>query len=108
MQLSSRLACRPPCTGNGRTLSGFPCRTGGICGTTCATTSTSKGDPFKPYLHQRLSAGARNATTLHAEIVEQGYTGSYPILERYLKPLRRSDAATLVQVPRAALRSTQA
>ncbi|MDQ2737288.1 MAG: ISL3 family transposase, partial [Actinomycetota bacterium] len=45
-----------------------------------------------------LSAGARNAAALHAEIVEQGYTGSYPTLERYLKPLRRSDAATLTQV----------
>ncbi len=46
---------------------------------------TSKLDPFKPYLHQRLTAGVRNATALHAEIVEQGYTGSYPILERYLQ-----------------------
>jgi len=61
---------------------------------------TSKLDPYKPYLHQRLSAGARNATALHAEIVEQGYTGSYPTLERYLKPLRLSDAATLTQVLR--------
>jgi len=39
---------------------------------------TSKLDPFKPYLHQRLSAGARNGTALHAEIAKQGYTGSYP------------------------------
>jgi len=58
----------------------------------------SKLDPLKPYLHQRLSAGARNATALHAEIIERGYTGSYPTLERYLKPLRRSDAAVLTQV----------
>ena len=61
---------------------------------------TSKLDPFKPYLHQRLSAGARNATALHAEILERGYTGSYQTLERYLEPLRRSDAATLTQVLR--------
>ncbi len=61
---------------------------------------TSKLDPFKPYLHHRLLAGARNATALHAEILEQGYTGSYNTLERYLKPLRRSDAATLTQVLR--------
>ena len=61
---------------------------------------TSKLDPFKPYLHQRLAAGVRNATALHAEIAEQGYTGGYPILERYLRPLRRSDAATFVQVLR--------
>ena len=61
---------------------------------------TSKLDPFKPYLHQRLTAGARIATALHEEIVAQGYTGSYPILERYLKPLRRTDTATLAQVVR--------
>ncbi len=41
---------------------------------------TSKLDPFKPYLHQRLTAGARNATALHAEIAERGYTGSYNTL----------------------------
>jgi hypothetical protein len=59
---------------------------------------TSKLDPFKPYLHQRLTAGVRNATALHAEIVAQGYTGSYPVLERYLKPWRRTDAATLAHI----------
>jgi len=57
-------------------------------------------DPFKPYLHQRLTTGVRSATALHAEIAQQGYTGSYTTLERYLKPLRRSDAATLTQVLR--------
>ena len=61
---------------------------------------TSKLDPFKPYLHQRLSAGARNATALHAEILERGYTGGYNTLERYLRPMRRSEAATLAQVLR--------
>ncbi|MET3808737.1 transposase [Nakamurella sp. UYEF19] len=60
----------------------------------------SKLDPFKPYLHQRLTAGARNATALHAEIANRGYTGSYNTLERYLEPLRRSDKATLTQVLR--------
>ena len=35
-----------------------------------------------------------------ALLVQVTYTGSYPILERYLRPLRRSDAATLVQVLR--------
>ena len=39
-------------------------------------------------------------TTLHAEIIRLGYTGSYPILERYLKPLRRHDAATVAKVVR--------
>jgi len=61
---------------------------------------TSKLDPFKPYLQERLMAGARNATALHAEIAKQGYSGSYNTLERYLKPLRRSDAANLTQVLR--------
>ncbi len=61
---------------------------------------TSKLDPFKPYLHQRLTAGVRNATALHAEIVAQGYMGSYPVLERYLQPWRRLDAASLAQVVR--------
>ncbi len=57
-------------------------------------------DPFKPCLHQRLTAGVCSATALHAELVNQGYTGSYNTVERYLKPLRRSEAATLVQVLR--------
>ena len=61
---------------------------------------TCKLDPFKPYLHQRLTAGVRNATALHAEIVAQGYTGSYPTLERYLQPLRRHDAASLAKAVR--------
>jgi len=60
----------------------------------------SKLDPFKPYLHQRLTTSVRSATALHAEIVKQGYTGSYNTVERYLKPMRRSDAVTLAQVPR--------
>ena len=48
---------------------------------------TSKLDPFKPYLRQRLAAGGRNATALSAEIVAQGYTGSY------LRPRALSQAA---------------
>ena len=42
----------------------------------------------------------RNATALHEEIAAQGYTGSYPVLERYLQPWRRTDAASLTQVVR--------
>ncbi len=40
---------------------------------------TSKLDPFKPYLHRRLLAGARNATALHAEIVAAYGTPATPI-----------------------------
>ena len=53
-------------------------------------------DPFKPYLHERLADGQRNATVLHAEIIERGYTGGYNTLRRYLRPLRgASEAASL-------------
>ena len=51
-------------------------------------------DPFKPYLNDRLADGERNATRLLAEITGQGYTGGYNTLNRYLRPLRRLDAAT--------------
>ena len=50
---------------------------------------------FKPYLHDRLADGERNATVLHVEIAERGYTGGYKTLARYLQPLRRVDAAAL-------------
>jgi hypothetical protein len=52
-------------------------------------------DSFKPYLHDRLADGERNATVLHVEIAERGYTGGYKTLARYLRPLRRVDAAAL-------------
>jgi len=56
-------------------------------------------DPFKPYLNDRLANGERNATLLLAEITGQGYTGGYNTLARYLRPLRRLDAATLAELP---------
>jgi hypothetical protein len=56
-------------------------------------------DPFKPYLNGRLAGGERNATLLLAEITGQGYTGRYNTLARYLRPLRRLDAATLAGLP---------
>ena len=56
-------------------------------------------DPFKPYLNERLAQGERNATLLLAEITGQGYTGGYNTLARYLRPLRRLDAATLAGLP---------
>jgi len=56
-------------------------------------------DSFKPYLHDRLADGVRNATVLHREIAEQGYTGGYKNLARYLRPLRRIEAAALAMLP---------
>ena len=56
-------------------------------------------DSFKPYLNERLAEGERNATLLFVEIAEQGYTGGYKTLARYLRPLRRVDAAAALQPP---------
>src|SRR5664279_5660386 len=36
---------------------------------------------------------------LHVEIAEQGYTGGYNTLARYLRPLRRVDAAAVAALP---------
>lgn len=43
-------------------------------------------DPFKPYLCQRWHEGLTDATALHAELHERGYTGSVRTLRRYLAP----------------------
>ena len=56
-------------------------------------------DSFKPYLNGRLAGGERNATLLLAEITGQGYTGGYNTLNRYLRPLRRLEAAALAELP---------
>jgi len=52
-------------------------------------------DPFKPYLHERLAEGQRNATVLLDEITDRGYTGGYKTLARYLRPLRRVETGAL-------------
>jgi hypothetical protein len=56
-------------------------------------------DSFKPYLQERLAAGQCNATVLLREIAEQGYTGGYKTLARYLRPLRHIEAATFSTLP---------
>ena len=56
-------------------------------------------DSFKPYLHDRLADGVRNATVLHTEIAERGYTGGYVTLRRYLRPLRHIEAAAVAALP---------
>ena len=56
-------------------------------------------DPFKPYLNGRLAQGERNATRLLTEITGQGYTGGYNTLNRYVRPLRRLEAAALAELP---------
>ena len=55
-------------------------------------------DPFKPYLQERMAAGAWNAVVLLRELKERGYTGGYTILTDYLRPLRQE--ARIVAVRR--------
>jgi transposase len=50
-------------------------------------------DPFKPYLHQRWNQGLTDATALHAELHQRGYTGSARTVRRYLAPFRHDSAA---------------
>lgn len=47
-------------------------------------------EEFKPYLHQRWTAGCTNATLLFDDIKAQGYRGRYQILRDYLRPFRTS------------------
>lgn len=49
-------------------------------------------DPYKPYLHQRWHEGHTVAVTLHAELRERGFTGSYSVVRDYLQRFRRTPA----------------
>ncbi len=51
-------------------------------------TRESRLDEFKPYLCRRWNEGARDATALHAELRQQGWTGSARTVRRYLAPFR--------------------
>lgn len=59
---------------------------------------TSKLDPFKSYLSERLEAGVWNAQVLLRELRERGYAGGYTILTDWLHPQR--EAAGVVAVRR--------
>jgi transposase len=58
-----------------------------------ATGKESKLDSFKPYLHQRWNEGATDATMLHAELQQRGFTGSVRTVRRYVAPFRQAGAA---------------
>ncbi|MBA2679284.1 MAG: transposase [Ktedonobacteraceae bacterium] len=45
-------------------------------------------EPFKPYLIERWNDGCRNASELHREIVEKGYTASMATVTRFIRNLR--------------------
>ena len=58
-----------------------------------ATSRESKLDEFKPYLHHRWNEGVTDAAALHAELREQGWTGSEQTVRRYVRPFRQAPAA---------------
>jgi transposase len=45
-------------------------------------------DPYLPYLTRRLEEGCENARQLCREIREQGYSGNYGQISKWLRPLR--------------------
>ncbi|WP_370269970.1 hypothetical protein [Streptomyces sp. V4I8] len=49
---------------------------------------TSKLDPYRPYLQQRITEGCTNLSRLHREIQERGARCSYSTLRDYVRPLR--------------------
>ncbi|WP_164405964.1 MULTISPECIES: transposase [unclassified Streptomyces] len=49
---------------------------------------TSKLDPFRPYIEQRITEGCTNLSRLHGELHERGARCSYSTLRDYVHPLR--------------------
>ncbi|BEL05731.1 ISL3 family transposase [Actinoplanes sichuanensis] len=45
-------------------------------------------DPFKPYLARRIGEGCLNASALYREIAAKGFTGSYPIVRKFVEQYR--------------------
>jgi transposase len=52
-----------------------------------------KLDRFTSYVHQRWNAGVTQATVLHAELLERGWTGSLRTVQHYLQRFRDPDRA---------------
>jgi transposase len=59
--------------------------------------ATSKLEPFKPYLAERLKAGVWNAQVLLRELRERNYQGGYTILKDWLLPQRESARVVAVR-----------
>lgn len=59
---------------------------------------SSKLDPFKKYLEDRMGDGVYNCAVLFREIQGQGYIGGYTILREYVKSFRP------VRIPKAVMR----
>jgi transposase len=56
-------------------------------------------DPFKPYLIRRIKEGCLKAATLHREISAKGFTGSYPIVRKFVEQYRSKPDLTSVRRP---------
>ena len=54
-------------------------------------TRSHKLDRFKSHMHQRWNAGVTEASVLHTELVELGWTGSLRSVQRYLQRFRDPD-----------------
>jgi transposase len=54
-------------------------------------TRSHKLDRFKSHVHQRWNAGVTEASVLHTELVELGWTGSLRSVQRYLQRFRDPD-----------------
>ena len=56
-----------------------------------STTGTSRSllDPYKGYLLERWQQGCRNSVQLYDEITARGFTGSAPLLRKFLAELRK-------------------
>jgi transposase len=48
----------------------------------------SKLDPFKTYIRDRLKLYPLKARKLYEEINDEGYTGSYSLVKRLVRPIR--------------------
>lgn len=57
-------------------------------------------DAFKPYLHQQVEAGQRNASELFRQIQQQGYRGGLTTVGRYVRLLTASAPPPPRSVPR--------
>ena len=55
-----------------------------------ATNRESKLDEFKPYICQRWNQGLTDASQIHAELQQRGWTGSPQTVHRYVHLLRRA------------------
>ncbi len=62
-------------------------------------------EPYKPYLHERLAAGATNGSQLFREIREQGYSGSQATVLDCLRPLRTAGATPAASPPAPKVRT---